>query len=66
MLKIPVERALERARICQPPDNEIIELRCLPDGQWIALYMQDTPPVKDFERTCYKMLECSLFNSSEL
>ena len=66
MLRIPIERALERAKQSQPPDNEIIELRCLPDGQWIVLYMQDTPPIKDFERTCYKVLDCPLFDNDEL
>ena len=66
MLRISVERAVERAKSSQPPDSEIIELRCLPDGQWIALYMQDLPPVKDFDRMCYRMLECPLFDNAEL
>lgn len=66
MLKISIERALERAKDSQPPDCEIIELRCLPDGQWTALYMQDLPPVMDLERACYRILECPLFDHSEL
>lgn len=66
MLKINIDRAIDRARIAQPPNSEIIELRSLPDGQWIALYITDEAPVKDFERLCYKMLECPLFDNSEL
>ena len=63
-LKISVERALERAREVQPSETEIMELRCLPDGQWIALYLGGH--TLEYERVCYHRLECPLFDSSEL
>ena len=65
-IKIPPEKALERAREVQPEGTEIIELRCSGDGQWTAVYMPDQPPIKDYERICYKMLECPLFNYAEI
>ncbi len=65
-IKIPIEKAVERAREVQPEGTEIIELRCLPDGQWLAQYMPDQPPIKDYKRVCYKMLECPLFNHDEI
>jgi len=65
-LRISVEKALERAREVQPPDSEINSLRCLPDGQWVAVYLMDSPPVQQYKRTCYERLECPLFNYGEI
>lgn len=64
MLKIPIERALERAKQCLPEGSEIIELRCLTDGQWSALYYKKGAPVLR-KRVCYPMLECPLFDKDE-
>ena len=65
-LKISIEKALDRARIVQPSLSDIISLKMLPDGQWVAIYIEDKPPVYDFDRLCYPLLECPLFDNSEL
>ncbi len=65
MIRISIEKAVERARDVQPPDNDIISLSMLPDGQWIAVYVKNESVVKGFERTCYSLLECPLFDYDE-
>lgn len=66
MLKISIEKAIKRAKDVQPPDTDIIGLKSLPHGQWVAFYIQDKPPLQGFGRLCYPLLECPLFNDDEL
>jgi len=66
MLRISVEKALERAREVQPDNTDILGLNMLPDGQWVATYIEDKRPVLDHKRLCYPLLECPLFNHDEL
>jgi len=66
MLRIPVEDALKRAQQSLPENSEVIELSCLPDGQWLARYIVDSPARKNTPRVTYELLECPLFDYNEL